>query len=204
LTKIKINQEPPAHPEPEKEPSAPENPAETAGSEEPAREETLEERLNAKEKEARENYDRWLRATAEFENVKKRLEKEKNDTYKFANESLIKELLPVLDNLERAIDHGGNGEEAKAVMEGVEMTLKGFRSALEKFGVTVVEALGKEFDPNLHEAVMVQEDARHPGGTVLHQMQKGYLLHSRLVRPAMVVVSKRPEGSEEENGIVGL
>jgi molecular chaperone GrpE len=202
LTKIKINQEQPS--EPEKEKSDPGNAAQTADAEKPAREETLEERLVAKEKEARENYDRWLRATAEFENVKKRLEKEKNDTYKFANESLIKELLPVLDNLERAVDHGSNGEETKAVIEGVEMTLKGFRSALEKFGVAAVEAVGKEFDPNLHEAVMVQEDARQPGGTVLHQMQKGYLLNSRLIRPAMVVVSKRPEGSGEDNENVGL
>lgn len=202
MTKIKINQEQPS--EPEKEKSEPGNAAQTADSEKPAREETLEDRLSAKEKEARENYDRWLRATAEFENVKKRLEKEKNDTYKFSNERLIKELLPVLDNLERAVDHGEGGQETKAVIEGVEMTLKGFRSALEKFGVTAVEALGREFDPNLHEAVMVQEDARHPGGTVLHQMQKGYLLHSRLIRPAMVVVSKRPEGGEEENEIIGL
>jgi molecular chaperone GrpE len=201
LTKIKINQEP--HTEPEKDNNPPEKPAEMAAPK-PAQPETLEQRLAAKEKEAQENYDRWLRANAEFENVKKRLEKEKNDTYKFANESLIKELLPVLDNLERAVDHGGNSEEVKAVIAGVEMTLKGFRTALEKFGVTAVEALGKEFNPNLHEAVMVQQDARQPGGTVLHQMQKGYLLHSRLIRPAMVVVSKRPEGNEEENGIAGL
>jgi molecular chaperone GrpE len=202
LTKIKIHQE--AGPLPEKDKTTPQKPAETAAPEQPVPEQTLEERLATKEKEARENYDRWLRATAEFENVKKRLEKEKNDTYKFANEGLIKELLPVLDNLERAVEHGGNGEETRAVIAGVEMTLKGFRGALEKFGVSAVEALGKEFDPNLHEAVMVQEDARHPGGTVLHQMQKGYLLHARLIRPAMVIVSKRPEGGEEENEIVGL
>jgi molecular chaperone GrpE len=202
LTKIKIHQE--AGPLPEKDKNTPQKPAETAAPEQPVPEQTLEERLATKEKEARENYDRWLRATAEFENVKKRLEKEKNDTYKFANEGLIKELLPVLDNLERAVEHGGNGEETRAVIAGVEMTLKGFRGALEKFGVSAVEALGKEFDPNLHEAVMVQEDARHPGGTVLHQMQKGYLLHARLIRPAMVIVSKRPEGGEEENEIVGL
>ena len=80
------------------------------------------------------------------------------------------------------------------------MTLKGFLAALEKIGVTPVDASGKEFDPNLHEAVMVQEDAHHPAGTVLTQLQKGYSLHSRLIRPAMVVVSKRPDlGPEEES-----
>ena len=201
MTQIKINQAAEAQPKPQapETPTAPTLPEETAPPEE-----SLESRLAAKEQEAAENYDRWVRAAAEFENVKKRLEKEKNDTYKFANEQLIKELLPVLDNLERAVDHGSGGQEVKAVIDGVEMTLKVFRIVLEKFGVTPVEALGREFDPNLHEAVLVQEDARHPGGTVLNQMQKGYLLHSRLIRPAMVVVSKKSEGSEEENEIVGL
>jgi molecular chaperone GrpE len=200
LTNIKIHQE--TGPAAEKK-AGPGDPAvATTAKDASAPEASLEERLAAAEKEARENHDRWLRASAEFENVKKRLEKEKNETYKFANENLVKELLPVLDNLERAIDHGSGSPDGQAVVEGVEMTLKAFRSVLEKFGVTPVDALGREFDPNLHEAVMVQEDARQPGGTVLQQMQKGYLLHSRLIRPAMVIVSKKPEGSEAE--IVGL
>jgi molecular chaperone GrpE len=162
-------------------------------------EETLEAKLEAKEKEAQDNYDRFVRLSAEFENFKKRMEKEKTDAYKFGTENLIKELLPVLDNLERAIDHG-EAKDPQGLLEGVDMTLKGFLTALEKIGVSPVDATGKEFDPNLHEAVMVQEDAHHPAGTVLTQLQKGYTLHSRLIRPAMVVVSKRPElGSEEDS-----
>ena len=163
-------------------------------------EETLEARLEAKEKEAQDNYDRFLRLSAEFENFKKRMEKEKNDAYKFGTENLIKELLPVLDNLERAIDHG-EAKDPQGLLEGVDMTLKGFLTALEKIGVSPVDASGKEFDPNLHEAVMVQEDAHHPAGTVLTQLQKGYTLHSRLIRPAMVVVSKRPELGPEEDSL---
>ena len=163
-------------------------------------EETLEAKLEAKEKEAQDNYDRFLRLSAEFENFKKRMEKEKNDAYKFGTENLIKELLPVLDNLERAIDHG-EAKDPQGLLEGVDMTLKGFLTALEKIGVSPVDASGKEFDPNLHEAVMVQEDAHHPAGTVLTQLQKGYTLHSRLIRPAMVVVSKRPELGPEEDSL---
>ena len=128
------------------------------------------------------------------------MEKEKNDAYKFGTENLIKELLPVLDNLERAIDHG-EAKDPQGLLEGVDMTLKGFLTALEKIGVSPVDASGKEFDPNLHEAVMVQEDAHHPAGTVLTQLQKGYTLHSRLMRPAMVVVSKRPELGPEEDSL---
>ena len=95
------------------------------------------------------------------------MEKEKIDAYKFGTENLIKELLPVLDNLERAIDHG-EAKDPQGLLEGVDMTLKGFLTALEKIGVSPVDASGKEFDPNLHEAVMVQEDAHHPAGTVLY------------------------------------
>ena len=163
-------------------------------------EETLEAKLEAKEKEAQDNYDRFLRLSAEFENFKKRMEKEKTDAYKFGTENLIKELLPVLDNLERAIDHG-EAKDPQGLLEGVDMTLKGFLAALEKIGVSPVDASGKEFDPNLHEAVMVQEDAHHPAGTVLTQLQKGYTLHNRLIRPAMVVVSKRPELGPEEDSL---
>jgi molecular chaperone GrpE len=165
-----------------------------------SQEETLEARLEAKGKEAQDNYDRFLRLSAEFENFKKRMEKEKTDAYKFGTENLIKELLPVLDNLERAIDHG-EAKDAQGLLEGVDMTLKGFLAALGKIGVSPVDASGKEFDPNLHEAVMVQEDAHHPAGTVLQQLQKGYTLHSRLIRPAMVVVSKRPELGPEEDSL---
>jgi molecular chaperone GrpE len=198
LTQIKINSEP-GHPKEVRKTETPKTKSEEPAGETAPQEETLEAKLEAKEKEAGENYDRFLRLSAEFENFKKRMEKEKNDAYKFATENLIKELLPVLDNLERALDHGEARTDPQGLLAGVELTLKGLHAALEKFGVATVDASGKEFDPNLHEAVMVQEDARQPGGTVLNQLQKGYLLHSRLIRPAMVVVSKKPEpGSDEE------
>jgi molecular chaperone GrpE len=198
LTHIKINTGPIQKKEAPKAEEKPITPEETLGSTVP-QEETLEAQLETKKKEAQDNFDRFLRLSAEFENFKKRMEKEKNDAYKFGTENLIKELLPVLDNLERAIDHG-EAKDPQGLLEGVDMTLKGFLAALEKIGVSPVDASGKEFDPNLHEAVMVQEDAHHPAGTVLTQLQKGYSLHSRLIRPAMVVVSKRPDlGPEEES-----
>jgi molecular chaperone GrpE len=157
----------------------------------------LETRLQEKEKEARENYDRYLRLSAELENYKKRMEKEKSDIYKFANENIMKDLLPVLDNLERALEHGREAENTKGLLEGVELTLKSFWSVLEKNGLSRIEALGETFDPNHHEAVMVQEDGQRPDGEVISQMQLGYRLHNRLIRPAMVVVSKKPEQNPE-------
>ena len=199
MTQAKINTGPIPAPEAKKAEGKPISPEEIPG-ETALQEDTLEAQLEAKGKEAQDNYDRFLRLSAEFENFKKRMEKEKNDAYKFGTENLIKELLPVLDNLERAIDHG-EAKDPQGLLEGVDLTLKGFLTALEKIGVSPVDASGKEFDPNLHEAVMVQEDAHHPAGTVLTQLQKGYTLHSRLIRPAMVVVSKRPELGPEEDSL---
>lgn len=184
------------------EPIKPKNTETTEGLEVPVEKETksdLETRFQEKEKEAKEHYDRYLRLSAELDNYKKRAEKEKSETYKFAVGNLLKELLPVLDNLERAMEHGRETEDPKALLEGVEMTYKGFWTVLEKYGVTQVEALGEEFDPNHHEAVMVQEDAQRSPGVVISQLQKGYRLHNRLVRPAMVVVSKKPEINPDED-----
>jgi molecular chaperone GrpE len=158
-----------------------------------------EMKLQEKEKEAKDNYDRYLRLSAELENFKKRAEKEKSETYKFANENLVKDLLPVLDNLERALEHGREAKTHQALLEGVEMTHKGFWGVLEKYGLTVIDALGEEFDPNQHEAVMVQEDAHRPPNMVINQIQKGYRLNNRLIRPAMVIVSKKPEINSEED-----
>lgn len=174
----------------------------TVEPKEPAKKENktdCESKLQEKEKEAKDNYDRFVRLSAEMENFKKRVEKEKSETYKFANENIIKELVPVLDNLERALEHGQETENAKALLLGVEMTQKTFWAVLEKYGVTRVDALGEEFDPNLHEAVMVQEDAERPSGVVISQLHRGYRLHNRLLRPAMVVVSKKPEINPDED-----
>ncbi len=167
--------------------------------EESAVEESLEERLQAAEARAEENYDRVLRITAEFENYKKRMEREMNDFRKFANESVIRDVLPIVDNLERALEipYGNNENAFNGMREGVQMTLKDLLNSLEKFGVVPIGLLNKPFDPNFHQAVMQQESEEHPEHTVLQELQKGYMMKDRLVRPAMVVVSKKP-GSKPE------
>ena len=160
-----------------------------------AEDESLEERLRVADARAEENYDRLLRITAEFENYKKRMEREMNDFRKFANESLIKDILPIVDNLERALEirYGNNEKAFHNMLEGVQMTLKGLLGSLEKFGVVPIESLEKPFDPNFHQAVMQEESEGHPQNTVSKELQKGYMMSDRLLRPAMVVVSKKPD-----------
>jgi molecular chaperone GrpE len=160
-----------------------------------AEEEGLEERLRAEEAKAEENYDRLLRITAEFENYKKRMEREMNDFRKFANESLIKDILPIVDNLERALEMPYRNQEKAfhGMREGVQMTLKGLLESLEKHGVVRIDSLDKPFDPNFHQAVMQEESEEHPENTVSKELQKGYAIRDRLLRPAMVVVSKKPD-----------
>jgi len=140
--------------------------------------------------EAQENHDRYLRSAAEFENFKKRMDRERSDSIRFANEELIKQLLPIVDNLERALAHAEEVGADEAMIEGVNMVHKQFIDALEKFGITRVEAMEKPFDPNYHEAMMQVETNEHPPNTVVMEMAKGYMLHDRLIRPAIVGVSK--------------
>ncbi len=171
-----------------------------------AEEASLEERLKAAEAEAEANYDRLLRVTAEFENYKKRMDREMDDFRKFANESLIKEILPVVDNLERALAVGykTNEDALEGLRKGVEMTLKGLLDRLEKFGVVPMEALGKPFDPNFHHAVSQQETDEYPENTVSQELQRGYMLRDRLVRAPLVVVSKKPDTKTEKgSGVPG-
>jgi len=158
---------------------------------------TLMRQLAEKEeeiKELREKNEQLLRLVADVENFRKRLEKERADLRDYANESLLKELLPVLDNLELALNHGRDQEACAALVAGVENVLKGFRQAIAKFGVTPIEALGEKFDPAFHNAVMQQEDNTVADQTVIQELQKGYLLKNRLLRPAMVVVARNPQG----------
>jgi molecular chaperone GrpE len=158
-------------------------------------EESLEEQFRAAEVRAEENYDRLLRVTAEFENYQKRMEREMNGFRKFANESLIKDILPIVDNLERALEipYENNESAFNGMREGVQMTLKGLQESLEKFGVVSIDSLDKPFDPNFHQAVMQEESEGHPDNTVSKELQKGYVMRERLLRPAMVVVSKKPD-----------
>jgi|UniRef100_A0A7C5ELX4 molecular chaperone GrpE len=165
--------------------------AEGAVSEEtPPETEDLETRLAQKTQEAQEYYDRLLRLAAELENVKKRQEREMAEWRQYAHESLVKELLPILDNLERALEHGRQAGAPEPLMEGLDLVVQDFLKVLSRFGVTPVESLGGPFNPAYHHAVMEEEAPELEDKTVLRELQKGYLLQNRLLRPAMVVVSR--------------
>lgn len=142
----------------------------------------------------REEHERLLRTAAEFENFKRRAAKEKEDIGKFAIERLLKDFLPVADNLERALDHAEQ-HDPKVVIDGVRLVQKMLDQAFSKHGLTGFTAVGSLFDPNLHEALMQAESELAPG-TVVSEMAKGYRLHERLVRPAAVVVAKARPGAE--------
>ena len=151
----------------------------------------LEAKLDAKEEEAKDNYDRFLRVSAEFDNYKKRSARELEDFRKYANQSLLKEMLSVVDNLELAIHSADeNQTHESSLKEGLDLTRREMLRVFEKFQVTPIESKGKAFDPTYHEAVMQEETDEFSENTVVTEMQKGYLIHDRLLRPAMVVVAK--------------
>lgn len=165
--------------------------------------ERLRQQLEAKEIEAKENYDRFLRQVAEVENLKKRMTREKTEAIRYANESLIRDLLPILDNLERAVDHAKGGGNGKPLQEGVEMVLKGLLDVLNKHGVTQISAKGESFDPQKHEAIAQVESEEHEPNTVVEEHHKGYFLLDRLLRPSLVSVAKPPKtkGETGEDGV---
>jgi len=141
---------------------------------------------------AKEYWDRILRLQADFENTRKRLEKEKQDFLKFANEGIIQELLNVLDDLERTVELAQTKhQDLPAFLKGVEMILAHLYELLKDNGVKPIEAQGRIFDPNLHEALMQAENKDVPEHTVLEELQKGYLLNDRVIRTAKVKVSKK-------------
>jgi len=168
---------------------------------------TLEAQLEESFKRARETgdrlketHERLLRTAAEFDNFKKRATKEKEDVQRFGSERLLKDFLPVMDNLERALDHAEQ-HDPRQVIEGVKLVQKLFETTLAKHGVVGFSGVGKPFDPGVHEALMQQESDER-AGTVVSEMAKGYKLNDRLLRPAAVVVAKPrtpPQGSTPEN-----
>jgi molecular chaperone GrpE len=158
--------------------------------------EMLKAHVEEKAKLAEENYDRFLRAQAEIENYKKRVEREKSTLVKYGNEEFIKAILPIIDNLERALDHTP-GENPDGLMEGIKITLNQLLQVLEKFGVTPIASVGEPFDPSKHEAMMQVESTDHEPNTVVSELQKGYFLNDRLIRPAMVSVARRPKEGQE-------
>ena len=148
----------------------------------------LEQQLEASKKTEREA---MLRAQAEIENIRRRTEQDVEKAHKFALERFSNELLPVLDNLERAIDAADHeSEESKAMLEGLDLTLKTFVNAIGKFGIEVVADANVPFNPEVHQAMTMVESPEHQSGQVINVMQKGYTLNNRLLRPAMVIVSK--------------
>jgi molecular chaperone GrpE len=151
----------------------------------------LEEVLAAKGQELERLQDRFLRLQAEFENYKRRAAREKAEFLKFANEGLLLDLLPVLDSLERARASAPADPATLPFVEGVEMIIRLFRTRLEKAGVTPVEALGQPFNPDLHQAVAQIEACDGEDNQVVEEVQRGYLLEGRVLRPAMVKVSRR-------------
>jgi molecular chaperone GrpE len=134
--------------------------------------------------------DRLLRLHAEFENYKKRMARERSEFMKFANEALILEFLPVLDNLERAVPMAKSGLDAQRIAEGLDIILRLFQTILEKAGVKAIETLDREFDPSLHQAVAQVERVDGRDNMVVEEVRKGYQLEGRLLRPSMVKVSK--------------
>ncbi|MGZ6126410.1 MAG: nucleotide exchange factor GrpE [Myxococcales bacterium] len=141
----------------------------------------------------KDTHERLLRTAAEFDNYKKRAVKEKEDVQRFGSERLLKDFLPVMDNLERALEHAEQ-HDPRQVIEGVRLVQKLFENTLAKHGVVGFSAVGKPFDPALHEALM-QQDSDAPPGTVVSEMAKGYKLNDRLIRPAAVVVAKPRTGA---------
>ena len=164
-----------------------------AGAQDAAAAEGEQEAVARLEAEVIEARDQALRAQADAQNAARRAEQEVEKARKFALEGFAKELLPVVDNLERALEAASGDDEAvKAIAEGVDLTLKSFQGALGKFHIEALDPLGEPFDPNLHQAMSMVENGDVEPNTVIAVMMKGYTLNGRLLRPAMVMVSKAP------------
>ena len=177
--------------------------AEEAAEEKPKSEvEILKEQLEAATQASETNMDKFLRASADLENFKKRSAREMEDLRKYANQSLVKDLLPVLDNLDLALKSAReNDNAAEHLVDGVELIRKDILKIFEKFNIEQIESLGKAFDPRFHEAVMREETSKYSENTVINELQKGYLMHDRLIRPSMVVVAmpKNQKSDQKED-----
>jgi molecular chaperone GrpE len=169
----------------------------TAGSAEPASP-AREDILAAKTQEIERLQDRWLRLQAEFDNYKKRMAREKADFLKFATEGLLLEFLPILDGLERGVASARADASPTALVDGIEMIIRLFRSTLEKAGVKPMDAVGQPFDPSLHQAIAQVDSPDGRENMVVEEIQKGYLLEGRVLRAAMVKVSRAAASSASD------
>ena len=168
--------------------------AETVADDPPA---DVETQLAVAQNEAKDYHERMLRMAAELDNYKKRAARELDDIKKYATENLIRQLLTVVDNLERAIASASpDNQSDQGVIDGITLTLAEISKILEKHYVSPIEALGQPFDPAFHQAMCQEESTDQPPNTVVQEFQKGYLLHDRLLRPAMVVVSKAAQNGQ--------
>ena len=149
----------------------------------------LKEELARKEKEATDNYDKYLRAVADLDNYKKRAIRDKADIIKYGNEDVIKDILPFVDSLDRALAHA-DSSDVQSFKEGIKLIQEQLLSCLKKHGVEKIDSVGLDFDPNFHEAMMQVESEEHAENKVVNEVQKGYLLNGRLLRPSKVCVCK--------------
>ncbi len=159
----------------------------------------IKTRLQEKEKEAAENYDKYLRMVADFDNYKKRTAKDKADTIKFANEELIKDILPFMDSLDRALAHP-DSPEVESFKEGIKLIQEQLLCCLKKHGVEKIESMGADFDPNFHEAMMHMHSDEHEENKVINEIAMGYLLNGRLLRPSQVCVCKKTNKENDTSG----
>ncbi len=160
----------------------------------------LEDALDAKTQEAREHYERSLRLAAELDNYKKRAARDRADTIKYGKEEIIRDILPFLDSLDRALEHKDSAD-AEAFKEGMALMQDQLLCCLKKHGVERIDSEGKDFDPNFHEALMQVESDRHDENQVVTEVEKGYLLNGRLIRPSRVCVCKKPDINNQKSNI---
>jgi molecular chaperone GrpE len=167
----------------------------TAGGQRESREQTIErlsEALAEKTAEASRNWDLYVRERADTDNFRKRMQREKSEAVRYALEPIVRDLLPVIDNLERAVEHAAAGGNGQPLLQGVQLVLKNALDVLERHGVTRIDATGESFDPTRHEAVAQVPDLRTEPNQVVKQFAPGYALHDRLIRAAQVGVSAKP------------
>ncbi|MBM4386108.1 MAG: nucleotide exchange factor GrpE [Deltaproteobacteria bacterium] len=168
----------------------------------PVQPEGADSEISRLKSELEETKNRLLRIAADFDNYKKRAEKERIEFQQFAGEKILKDVLSVLDNLERAVSALETKNDLAGLKEGLRMIISQFSQVLIKHGVEPVSSFGSQFDPSCHEALHQVESDEHPSGQIIEEYQKGYLYNKRLLRPALVVVARQPENTSPEIEIV--
>lgn len=155
----------------------------------------LEQQLQTALAERDANHERWLRAQADLENFRKRVQREASEDHRYRVISVVRDILPALDNLERAVDAAKSTDDLPKLVEGVQLVVKQFEDILVRHSVKPIPAVGRPFDPNLHQAIQQVSSSEHPPMTIVTECQRGYTLHDRVVRPSVVIVSAAPAES---------